>query len=145
MESDFRHFLNVLVAMVFLAGCAGKIPSPAPELSRGVVMLDKTNFAALVAVPGRVSMVEFYHPGCPPCMKMDGIVGNLGARFGGRALIGKVNVDTDDSLKSAFPVIPTPTFLFFNGGTLTGSSRGVFKEDSLAAVIDSLLAGSSHE
>jgi thioredoxin 1 len=147
MKSAFAYFLCAIATAVFFSGCAGNIPPPeakAPGLPEGVVMLDKKNFSGMIAVPSRVSVVDFFHPGCPPCMKMESIVQRLGVRFKGRALIGKVNVDTDDSLINAFPVIPTPTFLFFNRGRLSESIRGIFKEDSLAAMIDSLIAGNFH-
>jgi thioredoxin 1 len=143
MKSTTFRFVTVLIIIAVLIDCAGTSMAPparVSELPQDEILLDKTNFSKMIAVPGRVSMVDFFSPTCPPCRIMGSVVKKLSIRFRGKALIGKVNVETDDSLKLIYPAIPTPAFIFFSEGAVAGIMRGVFKEDSLAGVIDSLLA-----
>jgi thioredoxin 1 len=135
-----------IVIVVFIIGCVRNIDPllEYPEIPQEVVMLDSDNFSELTAIPRRIAMVDFYSPTCPPCQKMDSIVTHLYVRYKDRALVGKVNVLTDDTLKHAFFVQWTPTFLFFSGGQEIRRVVGMRNEDSLAVIIDSLLGSVTH-
>lgn len=112
----------------------------APD-SAGVVLLDTAKFAEMVEVDGRVAMVDFFSPLCPACRAMDTVVANLAARFEGRAVIGKVNADEDDSLSSRFNITWLPTFVFLKGGVEYEQVTGIVSGDSLAAVLERGLSG----
>lgn len=112
---------------------------PADTIPDGPVVLKPDNFAALTAVAGRVSMVEFFSPLCGACQLMESTVDSLAAMFKGRALISKVNVNEQDSLRQAFAVNSWPTFIFFAGGVEQSRRIGSMPFDSLAAVIEGML------
>lgn len=113
----------------------------APDTThRSPVILDKTNFSAQTVIPGRVAMVEFFSPLCGACQMMDTVITALAVRYADTALIAKVNVLLDDTLQYAFNIQSWPTLVFLVGGTEVQRVIGVTPEDSLAAIIDSLLA-----
>jgi thioredoxin 1 len=72
---------------------------------------------------------------------MEAPLASLALRFSNRALIGKVNVDEQDSLRGAYGVMSWPTFIFFAGGVEQSREIGPMPEDSLAARLDGLLLG----
>jgi thioredoxin 1 len=141
-RTAFHRTLTVaFLAAFIITGCVNTpdVPLYVPPVTGEVIMLDSSNFYELTDAPGRISMVDFYNPTCPPCQKMDSVVTNLGTRYSGKALIGKVNVVTDDTLQNAALIVWTPTFLFYNEGHEARRLIGVHQGDSLAMIIDSLL------
>jgi thioredoxin-like negative regulator of GroEL len=108
-----------------------------------VVTLDKTNFASMTRVAGRVSMVEFYSPASLACQALDSSVEGIARRYGGKAVIAKVNFSQDDALKAEWDVWILPTFLFLNGGREVKRIVQPSGGDSLVMVLDSLLAPGS--
>jgi thioredoxin 1 len=105
------------------------------------VALDTSNFNALINIPGSIAMVDFYSPLCGSCQGMIPVVARLAYRFDGRALVAKVNIDEQDSLKTRFTIEWWPTFVFFKGGTEYQRVIGTVPEDSLAAVIERGIKG----
>jgi thioredoxin 1 len=105
------------------------------------VVLTSENFATLVAAADCISVVEFFSPHCGYCQAMEAPLSSLSLRFNNRALIGKVNVDEQDSLRSAYGVMSWPTLIFFAGGVEQSREIGYMPEDSLAARLDGLLLG----
>jgi thioredoxin 1 len=78
------------------------------------VTLDVGNFDATVAAG--VSLVEFYHPTCSHCRAMEPVVEQLAADFADRAVVGKVNVTTDQALTQRWGVRGYPTFVVLRDG-----------------------------
>jgi thioredoxin 1 len=137
----YREMQSVLAAAFIFAGCARNMEPLIGycDIPEETTMLDITNYYKLTEVPGRIAMIEFYSPTCTPCIKMDSVIARLGERYKKKALVGKVNVRTDDTIQYAFSIQWTPTFIFLNSGKEIRRVYGVYAEDSLAAIIDSLL------
>ena len=143
------HFI---VAAFIIAGCVSTMDAPmdSPDIPQGLTMLDISSYYELTEVPGRISMVEFYSSYCWACLELDSVVTRLGIRYKGKVLIGKVDVQSDSTIRNAFSIDRTPTFLFLNSGK---EIRRLFKtsenetpemiEDSLIIIIDSLLVVTS--
>jgi thioredoxin-like negative regulator of GroEL len=141
MIFPYRRIYSGIFSALVLAGCAGDIGVGPKYIPRpGVVTeMDKTNFSVLTGVEGKISMIEFYRPSCPPCRIMDSTVAHIAVRFKGKALVGRVNDEVDDTLQYAYDATITPTFIYFNGGRESRRLVGTRTEDTLAAILDSLL------
>jgi thioredoxin 1 len=105
------------------------------------VALNLSNFDAVIKVPDLIAMVDFFSPLCGSCQAMNPVVATLAGRFEGRALVGKVNIDEEDSLKTIFNITRWPAFVFFKDGTEYQRVIGVVPEDSLAGVVEKILSG----
>jgi thioredoxin 1 len=130
--------LPVLLAALFVARCVQGPAAAPPEIyiPDYAVALGADNFDSLVTVAGLTAMVDFFSPECADCRAMDTVVDNLAKRFGGRALVGRVNVLEEDSLTDAFSIGPIPSFVFFKSGVEYERVNGVVSGDSLAAVLE---------
>jgi thiol-disulfide isomerase/thioredoxin len=111
------------------------------ESDSNVVVLDSKNFNDSVSLEGRTAMVEFYSPTCGTCIDMIPIVDSLSITFKGTALVAKVDVTENDSLKKVFEVDLSPTFIFFKSGAEYARHRGRTSYDTLAKHIQSGIDG----
>ncbi len=68
------------------------------------------------------------------------IVTQLATDFEGRALVGTVDVNTQDSLRRAYGVNAWPTFVFFKGGREVSRVVGTMTYGELSGQLQALLA-----
>lgn len=136
-----------LGAGLLLAACGGGSPTstippsttPTPADS-AVVALEAANFDATIATG--VTLVEFYHPTCSHCRAMAPVVEQLATDFRGQAVVGKVNVTTDQALTQAWGVRGYPTFVIIKGGSEQSRLLGETSYARLAGMIRAALAAS---
>ena len=102
--------------------------------------LNAGNFETTVA--SGVSLVEFYHPTCSHCRAMEPVVEQLAADFQGRAVVGKVNVTTDQALTQTWGVRGYPTFIVVKNGQEHSQWLGETSYDRLARMIRAALDAS---
>jgi thioredoxin-like negative regulator of GroEL len=129
----------IFAGFLLLTSCR-KNPTAPPAIPEGVAMLDINNYSSMTSVSGRISLIDFYSPEIIASQKMDSSVVKIAERYKGSVLVGKVNFSEDKDLRYQFDINYVPTFLFLDGGK---ESRRLVKpnnDDSLAIIIDSLLA-----
>jgi len=63
-----------------------------------------------------LAMVDFWAPWCGPCRMVGPVIEDLGARYEGKALVAKVNVDEEPRLAERFGVMSIPTVVFLKQG-----------------------------
>jgi thioredoxin 1 len=68
------------------------------------------------------------------------IVTQLATDFEGRALVGTVDVNTQDSLRRAYGINAWPTFVFFKGGREASRFVGTMTYGQLSYQLQGLLA-----
>jgi thioredoxin 1 len=71
---------------------------------------------------------------------MEPVVESLATRYGGRAVVGKVDVARETSLADAYGILYVPTFVFIENGAERERIIGAVSEAQLAAILDALLA-----
>ncbi|NLD99932.1 MAG: hypothetical protein GX640_08655 [Fibrobacter sp.] len=111
-------------------------------LPHNIITLDNLNFDSLTNVWDRVSMVEFFSPQCHFCAEMESTMIDISERYSDSALIGKVNILTDNTLKNTFGVRGVPTFLFLKSGKEVRRIVGAVPEIYLTMELDRLLSES---
>ena len=94
----------------------------------------------MTSVSGRIALIDFYSPDIIASQKMDNSVVKIAERYTGKVLVGKVNFSEDKDLRYQFDINYVPTFLFLNGGKEARRLEKPAGDDSLAIIIDSLLA-----
>ena len=63
-----------------------------------------------------IAMVDFWATWCGPCKMLAPVVEDLGKKYEGKALIGKVDVDENQALAGKYGVMSIPTVIFFKDG-----------------------------
>ena len=151
-ESPHRGHLRptgiALVAGLILAACGGggsptpSSPPPAapPSPPSDVVALSAGNFDSIVE--SGVSLVDFYNPSCSHCQAMEPVVERLATDFQGQAVVGKVNVTTNQALAAAWGVRGYPTFIVIKDGQEHSQWLGETSYGQLARLIRAALDAS---
>jgi len=111
-------------------------PTPGPS---AVVVLEVGNFEDLVLLADGVWLVDFYAPGCSYCTLMEPIVEQLAVDFADRALVGKVNVQTEIPLMTAWNILGWPTFVVMKNGTEVDRWLGATTYEQLGGMLEAAL------
>jgi len=97
------------------------------------------NFQAEVIKSDQVVLVDFYAEWCGPCQIQGPIVEELEKEYAGKAKIGKLDVDSNQEIASAFQVMSIPTLILFKDGMPVEKFTGLQQKNDLADKINSLL------
>ena len=87
--------------------------------------LTDANFRSQVLESDLPVLVDFWAPWCPPCRMLGPTIDDLAKAYGSRATIGKLNVDENPQVASAFGISSIPAVLIFKGGRVVEQFVGV--------------------
>ena len=100
--------------------------------------LDVERFTALVERASGVAVVDFTAAWCPPCRILAPHIEALARELSGRALVAKVDVDTQPELVARFGVQSMPTLIFFRDGVAVDRVVGVVPAAQIRAKVERL-------
>lgn len=103
------------------------------------VKLTDKNFKAEVLESKIPVFVDFWGSWCPPCKMIAPIIDELAEQFLGIMKVGKLNVDQNPGMRSAFGVSAAPTFIIFNEGKVAKRASGAHSRKQLIRMIESTL------
>lgn len=82
-----------------------------------------------------VALVDFWAPWCGPCQMVGPVIEELATEFEGKAKVGKVNVDEQQSLAEHFQIMSIPAVFVFKNGEVVDTLIGAMaKEDYKKAI-----------
>jgi thioredoxin 1 len=83
-------------------------------------------------------LVDFWAPWCGPCQMQGPILDNVAQTIGDKAVVGKVNVDQEQTVASQLGIMSIPTLMIFKDGKAAQTFVGVQMHDALVAVLQQL-------
>lgn len=98
--------------------------------------ITKANFEQEILNAGKPALVDFWAPWCMPCRMIAPIVEEIAEEMGGKAVVGKVNVDDEGDLAMQFGVASIPTLIVFKDGKEVKRVVGVQSKAALLALLD---------
>lgn len=99
-----------------------------------VLTITKDNFQQEVLNSNVPVLVDFWASWCGPCSMLSPVIDEI-AEDRSDIKVGKVNVDEEPELASAFQVMSIPTIVVLKGGNVTGKSVGVRPREDIEAML----------
>ena len=103
------------------------------------VEINDANFEELVLKSDKPVLVDFWAEWCGPCRMLGPIIEDLSDEFADKAIIGKVDVDSNQQFAAQFGVRNIPTVLVFKGGEMVNRQVGVAQKSVYAEFLNALL------
>ncbi len=101
--------------------------------------LTDANFDETVIRSEKPVLVDFWATWCGPCRMVGPIVEELSNDYDGKAVIGKVDVDSNPETAAKFGIRNIPTLLFFKDGEVVDKQVGAAPKQTFAAKLDALM------
>lgn len=103
------------------------------------IEVNDANFEEVVLQSDKPVLVDFWAEWCGPCRMVGPIVEELAVEYEGKALVTKMDVDSNPGIPAKYGIRNIPTILFFKGGEVVDKQVGAVPKTVLAQKIDALL------
>ncbi|KAF5070758.1 Thioredoxin [anaerobic digester metagenome] len=103
------------------------------------IELTDANFEELVLKSDKPAIVDLWAEWCGPCRMVGPIVEEMSKEYEGRAVIGKLDVDSNPGTTAKYGIRNIPTILFFKNGEVADKQVGAVPKSVLVAKLEKLL------
>ena len=86
-----------------------------------------------------VALIDFWATWCGPCRMLGPIIDQVADEIGGKAVVGKVDIDENNDLAAEYGIRTVPTILIFKNGKMEKQFTGVQDKTKLVNAINDLL------
>jgi len=101
--------------------------------------ITESNFDEVVMNSEKPVMIDFWAVWCGPCRMIAPSVEEMAKEYEGKAVIGKVDVDSNPGISMKFGVRNIPTVLYLKNGQVVDKQVGAVPKQVLAGKLDKLL------
>lgn len=103
------------------------------------VEITDANFEELVVNSDKPVMIDFWAVWCGPCRMIAPIVEEMSGEYDGKAVIGKVDVDSNPNVAMKYGIRNIPTVLFVKNGEVADKQVGAAPKQVFTSKLDALL------
>ena len=95
-----------------------------------------SNFQAEVLDSEKLTVIDFWAEWCGPCRMVAPIIEELSTEYDGKALVGKLDVDSNPEVSMKYGIRSIPTLLFIKNGEVVDKHVGATTKQVIAAKIE---------
>ncbi|MDD3740122.1 MAG: thioredoxin [Bacteroidales bacterium] len=101
--------------------------------------INEQNFEELVMNSGKPVVLDFWAVWCGPCRMIAPLIEEMHNEYGDKAVIGKVDVDSNNEISVKYGIRNIPTVLFLKNGEVVDKVVGAVPKSTLTAKLDAIL------
>ncbi len=101
--------------------------------------LTDTNFDEMVLKADKPVIVDFWAEWCGPCRMVGPIISEIAEEYKDKAIVGKVDVDSNPGVSAKFGIRNIPTVLFFKDGQVADKQVGAVPKGVFVKKLETLL------
>ena len=103
------------------------------------VEITDSNFETTILNSDKPALVDFWAVWCGPCRIVGPIVEEIADEYDGRAVVGKLDVDSNRETAVKFGIQAIPTLLLVKDGQIADRIVGAVDKNSIKSKLDALL------
>ena len=84
-------------------------------------------------------LVDFWSPGCPPCLILGPIIEEIAKEFEGRTKVGKLNAAENSETAQKYEIRGVPTLIIFKHGKGIKRAIGLRPKEAVVNALNSIL------
>tara|TARA_B100001167_G_scaffold133856_1_gene84402 strand:- start:2006 stop:2326 length:321 start_codon:yes stop_codon:yes gene_type:complete len=96
------------------------------------------NFNDIIS-KNKTVLVDFWAEWCGPCRIIGPVIEELANEYEGKAIIGKLDVDSNQESSVKYEVRSIPTIITFKDGKIVDRQVGAVPKETLKNIVDSQL------
>lgn len=100
-----------------------------------VIEITRDNFQKEVLEAQLPVLLDFWAAWCGPCKMFSPVVDEFAEDAAGKAVVGKVNVDSQPDIAAEYGVMSIPTVILFKNGQAAEKRIGVQSKQELAQLL----------
>lgn len=99
-----------------------------------VITVTKENFETEIISSEKTVLLDFWASWCGPCMMVSPVVDEI-AQENPQYLVGKVNVDDEPELATAFGIVSIPSLFVLKKGKVVNKAVGVRTKEQILELL----------